>query len=107
MSLPLSDVEEQTNSSNSFFHYIPSKNDHEQLQNNSNPDSSFYCIKNTQQYPFPPSSASASRPGNARTIFTIIPTMSQDTANKTNVRNQLAFSCEFRLNRRLFFYQKK
>jgi len=102
MSLPVSDVDEQTNSSNACFHFIPSKNDHEQLPNHSNPESSFYCIKNTQQSPFPPSSASVSRPGNARTIFTIIPTISQDPSNKTNVRYQLVVFFEFRLNRRLF-----
>jgi hypothetical protein len=108
MSLPMSDVEEQTNSSNACFHFISSRNDHEPLQNNSNPESSFYCIKNTQQSSFPPSTAPLSRPGNARTIFTIIPPMSQDTANKTNVRNQLAFFfCEFRLSRRLFLRSEK
>ncbi|CAF4232091.1 unnamed protein product, partial [Rotaria sp. Silwood2] len=45
MSSSLSDVEEQTNSSNACFYLIPSKDDDEQLQCNSNAESSFYCIK--------------------------------------------------------------
>jgi hypothetical protein len=91
MSSSLSDVEEQINSPNACFHFIPSKNDHEQIQYNSNPESSFYCIKNPQQSSFLSSTASVSRPGNARTLFTIIPPMPLDTVNNVNVRKQLAF----------------
>jgi hypothetical protein len=95
MSLLLSDVEEQTNSPNACFHFIPSKNDHEQIQYNSNPESSFYCIKNTQQSSFLSSTASVSRPGNTRTLFTIIPPMPLDTVNNVNVRNQLPIFFNF------------
>jgi len=92
MSSLLPDVEEQTNSLSACFHFIPSKNDHEQIQYNSNPESSFYCIKNTQQSAFLSSAASVSRPGNARTLFTVIPPMPLDTVNNVNVRNQLPVS---------------
>jgi hypothetical protein len=90
MSSPLSVDEDQKNSSNAFFHFIPSKNDKDHLQYNSNPDSSFYCVKNTQTSSFLSSSATVSRPGNTRTLFTVIPPMSRDTSTNTNVRNQLA-----------------
>jgi hypothetical protein len=90
----MSDAEEQTNSSNACFHFIPSKNDDIQFQYNSNPGSSFYCIKNLSQS----STASVSRPGYSRVLFTVIPPM----PNNTNVRNHLAFFSKFRLCRRLF-----
>jgi hypothetical protein len=86
----LSDVEEQTNSSNACFHFIPSKNDHEQIRYNSNPESSFCCIKHTQQSSFLSSIASVSRIRNTRTLFTVIPPMPLETVNNINVRNQLA-----------------
>ncbi|CAF0809988.1 unnamed protein product [Rotaria sordida] len=79
MSSSLSDVEEQTNSSNACFHFIPSKHDHEQLQCNSNPKSSFYCIKNVQQSSCLSSTASVLRPGSVNSVFTVIPSTSQDT----------------------------
>jgi len=92
MSSSLSDVEDQTGSANACFHYIPSKIDNEQLLHNSNPGSSFYVIKNAQQSsPFPSATTNVSRPGNARTLFTIISPMPQDTATKTNVRYQSVF----------------
>ncbi|CAF2342524.1 unnamed protein product [Rotaria sp. Silwood2] len=65
MSSSLSDIEEQTSSSNACFHFIPSKNDHEQLQCNANPESSFYCIKNAQQSSFIPSTSSILRAGSS------------------------------------------
>jgi len=92
MSSSLSDVEDQSVSANACFHYIPSKSDNDQLLHNPNPDSSFYVIKNTQQSsPFPSSTTTVSRPGNARTLFTIIPPMPQDPPPKNNVRCQLIF----------------
>ncbi|CAF3360749.1 unnamed protein product [Rotaria sp. Silwood1] len=89
MSSSFSDVEEQTNSSNACFYFIPSKNDHEQLPCNSNPDSNFYCIKNAQQSSFIPSTSSVLRPGGVNSIFTIIPSMSQDTANPKSSQHRL------------------
>jgi len=92
MSSSLSDIDDLSASSNACFHYIPSKMDADQLPHNSNPQSSFYVIKNTQQSSFFPSAtATVSRPGNARTLFTIIPPMPQDIITKTNVRHQLIF----------------
>ena len=91
MSLSLSDTEQHTNSSSACFHFIPSRNDHEQLQHNSNPESNFYYIKNAHQSSsFLLSTVPISKPGNVRTLFTVISPVSQDTANKTNVRHQLA-----------------
>jgi len=87
MSASLSDAEEQTNSSNACFHFIPTKNDHIQLQYNSNPGSSFYCIKNLSQSSLLSSTASVSRPGYSHALFTVIPPM----PNNTNVRNHLVF----------------
>jgi hypothetical protein len=90
MSSPLSNVEDESGSASTFFQYIPSKTDNDQLLHNSNPESSFYVVKNTQQSsPFPSSNTTVSRPGNARTLFTIIPPMPQDTASKNNVRCKL------------------
>lgn len=90
MSSSLSDVEDQSASPNSFFHYVPSKTDTDNLLHNSNPESSFYVIKNTQQSsPFLSSTTIIPRPGNARTLFTVIHPLPQDTATKTNVRCQL------------------
>ena len=92
MSSSLSDVEDLSASAKACFHYIPSKIDADQLPHNSNPESSFYVIKNTQQSSlFPSASASVSRPANARTLFTIIPPMPQDKVTKTNVRHQRVF----------------
>ncbi|CAF3417826.1 unnamed protein product [Rotaria sp. Silwood1] len=92
MSSSLSDVEDQTVSSNACFYYIPSTTDNDQMIHNSNPESNFYVIKNTQQSSsFPSSITTASRPGNARTLFTIIPSMAQDTTINTNVWCQLVF----------------
>jgi hypothetical protein len=91
MSSLSSDAEEQTKSPNACFQFIPSKNDHEQIQYNSNPESSFYCIKNAQESSFLSSTSSISRPGYARTLFTVIPPMLVDTVNNVNVRNQLSF----------------
>jgi hypothetical protein len=88
MSSSLSDVEDQTSSAKACFYVISSKNDNEQIQYNSSPDSSFYVVKNAQQSSSFPSS---SRPGNARTLFTVIPPMPQDTATKTNVRCQMVY----------------
>jgi hypothetical protein len=87
MSSLLPDAEDQAPSANACFQYIPSKTENDQSLHNSNPESSFYVIKNTQQSsPFPSSTTAVSRPGNARTLFTIIPAMPHDPATKTNVR---------------------
>ena len=95
-SLSLSDVEDQTNfSSSSCFHYISSKQDPAPHQAHSNPQSSFYCVKNTQSSPFLPSTAPVSRPANARTIFTVIAPIPQDAAACSNVREQLAYRSFF------------
>lgn len=63
----------------SCFQFIPTKNDGESISSHSNPDSSFYLIKNT-------STSTMTRSGNARTIFTVIPPMPQDTTNFPRVR---------------------
>jgi hypothetical protein len=94
MSSSLSDVEDQPTSANACFHYIPSKSDSDNnLLHHSNPESSFYVVKNPQQSsPFSSSTTTTiSRPGNARTLFTIIPPMPQDTATKINVRCRIFF----------------
>lgn len=99
--LSLSDVEDQTNlSSSSCFHYISSKQDPAPHQAHSNPQSSFYCVKNTQSSLFLPSTAPVSRPANARTIFTVIAPIPQDAAACSNVREQLAYRSFFFLLRR-------
>ena len=82
MSLPLSDVEDQPNSAQAFFRYIPLKNDTDHLLHHSSPESSFYVIKNPQQSSVLPSQ----RPGNARTLFNVIHPIAQETTNKINVR---------------------
>lgn len=92
MSSSLSDVEDQSSASpNSFFQYIPLKNDLDQSLHNSNPESSFYVIKNSQQSsPFHSSSTTnLTRSGNARTLFTIIPPLPQDMTIKNNVMYKL------------------
>ncbi|CAF4169412.1 unnamed protein product [Rotaria socialis] len=82
MSSLLSDVEEQISLSNACFQFISTKTDRERLQCNSNPESSFYCIKNTQQSSsFLPLASSVTRQGSTSSLFTVIPTISQDTAN--------------------------
>ena len=89
MSSSLSDVEDQSSSAQAFFQYIPSKNnDTEHSLHYSSPESSFYVIKNPQQSSILPSggTTSASRPGNARTVFSVIHPMPQETTNKINVR---------------------
>lgn len=92
MSSPLSNVEDLSASATAFFHFIPSKIDADQLPHNSNPDSSFYVIKNAQQSSlFPSSTTRACRPGNPRTLFTVIPPMPQDIMTRSNVRHQLIF----------------
>jgi hypothetical protein len=92
MSSPLSDVDDQTSaSSNACFRYIPSKSDSDHNLPNSNPDSSFYVVKNTQQFSPFPSSTTLPRPGNARTLFTVIHPTPQDTVTTNNVRNRIGF----------------
>jgi hypothetical protein len=92
MSLPPSaDAEKQIKSSSACFHFIPSKINHEQIQSHSNPQSSFYCIKNTQQSSLPSSVRSLSRPGYSHAFFTVIPSMPSDMIDNVNVRNQLVF----------------
>jgi hypothetical protein len=93
MSFPLSpDAEEQIKSTSACFHFIPSKTHHEQIQSHSNPQSSFYRIKNPQQSPFPTSTTtSISRTGYTHAFFTVIPPMTSDMIQNVNVRNQLAF----------------
>lgn len=92
MSSSWSDADDQTGSPDACFYCIPSKFEHEQSSCNSNPDSNFYVIKNTPQLSSSPSSLTTlSRSGNARTLFTIVPQMPQDTITNTNVRCQLLF----------------
>ncbi|CAF1218237.1 unnamed protein product [Adineta ricciae] len=90
MSSSLSDSEDQASSAKACFHYIPSKTDTDQLAHHSYPESSFYVIKNTQQSsPFHSSATtSISRTGNARTLFTVIPSMPQGPTTKTNASQQ-------------------
>ncbi|CAF3811699.1 unnamed protein product [Rotaria sordida] len=86
MSSSLSDVEDQSASTDACFYYIPSTTDNDQIIHNSYPESNFYVIKNTQQLSsFPSSIMTVSRPGNARTLFTIVPSMPPDTMINTNV----------------------
>ena len=95
MSSALSDAEDQPSSTSACFRFIPSKIDHDPAQHHPNPDSSFYVIKTGQQSssPFHSSAHAAARPGNARTLFTVIPPMPQDTATHTRVRYQLVLFC--------------
>ena len=76
MSSSLSDVEDQPNSASSCFRFIPSRSEHEQIASHSNPDSSFYVIKNPDR--------SSSRSGNPRTVFRVIHPVQQDTLTKSN-----------------------
>jgi hypothetical protein len=88
MSSSLSDVEDRPVSPNACFHYIPSKIDNHQISHNSNPESSFHVIKNPQQSsPF----SFSTRPGNTQTLFTIIPSIPQDSATIINVRRHMVF----------------
>lgn len=100
MSSTISDAEEQTNLVSACFQFISSKPDHEPPTCNSNPQSSFYCIKNAQQSSFPPSSASVIRPSSANSVFSVIPIIPQDTANNVKVRSQLIVGV-------LFFNEKE
>ncbi|CAF0958549.1 unnamed protein product [Rotaria sordida] len=89
MSSSLSDVEDQSASTDACFYYIPSTTDNDQIIHNSYPESNFYVIKNTQQLSsFPSSIMTVSRPGNARTLFTIVPSMPPDTMINTNSSQQ-------------------
>lgn len=92
MSLPLSDVEDPSNSAQAFFRYIPLKNDTDHLLHHSSPESSFYVIKNPQQSSvLPLQTTSTLRPGNARTLFNVIHPIAQETTNKINVRHSIRF----------------
>ncbi len=105
MSSSLSDVDDQSGSANACFHYIPSKSDSDHNLHHSNPESSFYVVKNTQQSsPFPFSTTTISRPGNARTLFTIIPPMPQDTATTNNVRSRIFFFSHIYRSKNKLFY---
>ena len=94
MSVALSDgVDETPVASSACFQYIPSKTVGDSSQHHSSPQSSFYCIKHASPSASSPlsSTSAVSRPGNARTIFTVIPPIPQDTAANIYVRNQLAY----------------
>ncbi|CAF0925327.1 unnamed protein product [Adineta steineri] len=90
MSSSISDTEDQATSSNAFFHYIPTKIDTDPLAYHSNPESSFYVIKNAQQSSssFPSANSNTLRAGNARTLFTVIPPMPQDTVARPHTSQQ-------------------
>lgn len=93
MSSSLSDVEEQSNTAQAFFQYIPLKNDTDHLLHHSSPESSFYVIKNPSQSSILPSqSTSTLRPGNARTLFNVIHPIAQETTTKINVRYSIDLS---------------
>ena len=85
-------MDEAPITSSACFQYIPSKTIDDSSQYHSSPQSSFYCIKHSSSSSSPLSLTSAvPRPGNARTIFTVIPPIPQDTAANIYVRNQLAY----------------
>lgn len=93
MSSSLSDVEDQSSSAQAFFQHIPLKNNTEHLLHHSSPESSFYVIKNPQQSSvLPCGTTPTSRPGNARTLFSVIHPMPQETTNKINVRYLTLFA---------------
>lgn len=100
----MSDAEEQINSTSACFQFIPSKNDREQFQHCSYPESSFYCIKNVQQSVFPPLTTSSARPGSADSLFTIIPPVLQETDKNRKVSSLLAICfLSFLRNHAIFF----
>ena len=100
MSLPFSDAKDQTDSGNACFRYIPAVVDADPSQHHANPQSSFHVIKHVQSSS--PFSSSMTRSANARTLFTIIPPMPQDTPTANHVRYQLVFSFSFNEQRSSF-----
>lgn len=100
MSLPFSDPKDQTDTGNACFRYIPAVVHADRSQHHANPQSSFHVIKPAQ--PSSPCSSSMTRSGNARTLFTIIPPMPQDTPMPNRVRYQLVFSFSLNEHRSLF-----
>ncbi|CAF4430132.1 unnamed protein product, partial [Adineta steineri] len=73
-----------------FFIIFRQKIDTDPLAFHSNPESSFYVIKNAQQSSssFPSANSNTLRAGNARTLFTVIPPMPQDIVARPHTSQQ-------------------
>jgi len=90
MSSPLLfDEDKQMKSLKTCLDCTPLKLDREQTHLHSNPESTFHYIKNIPQSSCPSCATSISRPGRCRPLFTIIPSMPQDSAKTVDVRSQL------------------